>query len=77
MLTRRSLLAGAMNAAQDLAADTNRPRLHLLPPANWMNDPNAPIFHNGEYHLHDLHNPKAARWDTMHRRWRGDLAFGW
>ncbi len=66
MLTRRSLLAGAMGAAPDLAADTNRPRLHMLPPANWMNDPNAPIFHKGEYHLYYQHNPKAAKWDTMH-----------
>lgn len=66
MLTRRSMLAGMLSAPADLSADTNRPRLHMLPPANWMNDPNAPIFHNGEYHLYYQHNPKAARWDTMH-----------
>jgi beta-fructofuranosidase len=31
-----------------------------------MNDPNAPCYHNGEYHLYYQHNPKAAKWDTMH-----------
>lgn len=63
-LTRRQFAAAL--AAPDLAADTNRPKLHFLPPANWMNDPNAPIFHNGLYHLYYQHNPKAAKWDTMH-----------
>jgi len=60
--SRRSFLA-------TLAApppDPVRPRYHFMPPANWMNDPNAPIFHNGEYHLFYQHNPKAAKWDTMH-----------
>lgn len=66
MLSRRSLLAGVLAAPPDLAADTNRPRLHLMPPANWMNDPNAPVFHNGVYHMYYQHNPKAAKWDTMH-----------
>jgi beta-fructofuranosidase len=28
-----------------------RPKYHFLPIANWMNDPNGPIFYNGEYHL--------------------------
>ncbi len=30
-----------------LAADPLRPQFHLLPPKNWMNDPNGPIFWNG------------------------------
>ncbi len=66
MLTRRQFTSAAFAAAADLTSDTNRPRLHFLPPANWMNDPNAPIFHNGLYHLYYQHNPKAAKWDTMH-----------
>jgi len=32
---------------QKLAADPQRPRYHLLPPANWMNDPNGPILWKG------------------------------
>ncbi len=62
MLSRRALLASLV----PLPEDPLRPRFHFLPPANWMNDPNAPIFHNGEYHLYYQHNPKAAKWDTMH-----------
>lgn len=61
------LAAGALPGAQpDLANDPDRPRYHFLPPANWMNDPNGPAYVNGEYHLYYQHNPKAAKWDTMH-----------
>jgi len=66
MWTRRQFTSAALAAATDLSSDTNRPRLHFLPPGNWMNDPNAPIFYNGAYHLYYQHNPKAAKWDTMH-----------
>ena len=31
-----------------------------------MNDPNAPIYHNGEYHLYYQYNPNAAYWGDMH-----------
>lgn len=37
--------------AAKLAADPLRPQYHLLPKANWMNDPNAPIFVDGQYHM--------------------------
>lgn len=52
--------------ARRLAADPDRPRFHFLPPANWMNDPNGPIWHGGRYHMYYQYNPKAAKWDTMH-----------
>lgn len=67
LLSRRSLLASAIfQPSSPLAADPDRPRFHFLPPSNWMNDPNAPIWHKGQYHLYYQHNPKAAKWDTMH-----------
>ena len=44
---------------EKLAADPQRPRYHFLPPANWMNDPNGPIFWKGKYHLFYQHNPYA------------------
>jgi beta-fructofuranosidase len=67
-LSRRHFLAGAALAAgpSPLASDPDRPQYHLLPPANWMNDPNAPVYWNGEYHMFYQYNPKAPYWDTMH-----------
>ena len=49
-----------------LAADPLRPQYHLLPAANWMNDPNGPIFWNGRYHMFYQYNPNGAFWGDMH-----------
>ncbi|HEX4030649.1 MAG TPA: glycoside hydrolase family 32 protein [Terracidiphilus sp.] len=49
-----------------LASDPRRPQYHLLPPANWMNDPNAPIYWNGNYHMFYQYNPDGAYWGDMH-----------
>lgn len=48
------------------AADPDRPVFHVLPVANWLNDPNGPIFHNGYYHLFFQHNPFGDEWGHMH-----------
>lgn len=48
-----------------MAHDPNRPSFHLLPPHNWMNDPNGPIFWKGKYHLFYQLNPHAAVWGDM------------
>lgn len=32
-------------------ADPARPLFHVTAPAQWVNDPNGPIFHKGSYHL--------------------------
>ena len=48
----------AIRAAAGLAAaDPRRPRYHFRAPAQWMNDPNGPIFHRGWYHLFYQTNP--------------------
>jgi len=49
-----------------LAADPLRPQCHLLPAKNWMNDPNGPIFWEGQYHMFFQYNPNAAVWGDMH-----------
>jgi beta-fructofuranosidase len=49
-----------------VAADPWRPRFHFVPPAQWMNDPNGPVFWRGRYHLFYQHNPGAAVWGDMH-----------
>jgi beta-fructofuranosidase len=51
---------------EKLAADVQRPQYHFLPPANWMNDPNGPIYWKGYYHLFYQYNPNGAYWGDMH-----------
>ena len=63
---RAALGAFAPGAASRLAGDPRRPQFHLLPAANWMNDPNAPIYWNGEYHMFYQYNPEGAFWGDMH-----------
>ena len=67
---RRGLLDPSIYASETLAArlarDPRRPQFHLLPAANWMNDPNGPIFWNGRYHMFFQYNPDGAYWGDMH-----------
>ena len=53
-------------SAAELAKDPRRPQFHLLPAANWMNDPNGPIYWKGEYHMFFQYNPGGAYWGDMH-----------
>ena len=58
--------AGAPAPASKLAHDPQRPQYHLLPAANWMNDPNGPIYWQGKYHMFFQYNPNGAFWGDMH-----------
>ena len=58
--------AAAPAPASKMAADPQRPQYHLLPAANWMNDPNAPIYWQGNYHMFYQYNPNGAYWGDMH-----------
>jgi len=57
---------GSDSVASRLAADPRRPQFHLLPVANWMNDPNGPIYWKGKYHMFYQYNPDSATWGVMH-----------
>lgn len=67
---RADLLAKAeestRKAAEKVQADPDRPIFHVLPPANWMNDPNGPLYYNGNYHLFYQYNPYGDEWGHMH-----------
>ncbi|MBM0257057.1 glycoside hydrolase family 32 protein [Micromonospora sp. 4G55] len=47
-------------------SEPQRGQFHFSPRAGWMNDVNAPLYHNGLYHLFFQHNPHGLGWDTMH-----------
>jgi hypothetical protein len=46
--------------------DPNRPVYHLLPEAQWMNDPNGAFFADGWFHVFYQHNPYDNGWGHMH-----------
>jgi fructan beta-fructosidase len=45
--------------------ETYRPQFHFTPAKNWMNDPNGPIYYEGEYHLFYQYNPFGNQWGHM------------
>ena len=51
---------------QRLAVDPHRPQYHFLPKANWVNDPNGPIFWKGYHHLFYQYSstiyPQGPKW---------------
>nr|XP_043636530.1 beta-fructofuranosidase, insoluble isoenzyme 1-like [Erigeron canadensis] len=38
---------------------------HFQPKKNWINDPNAPMYYKGFYHLFYQYNPKGAEWGNI------------
>jgi beta-fructofuranosidase len=66
VLLRAPVLAAAADDTSGVANDPLRPECHLMPPHNWMNDPNGPIWWKASYHLFYQLNPNAAIWGDMH-----------
>ncbi|CAN5481459.1 glycoside hydrolase family 32 protein [soil metagenome] len=67
---RAELLAKAEKAVQAALPaaekDPNRPQIHFRAPAQWMNDPNGTIFHDGWFHVFYQFNPYGDGWGNMH-----------
>ncbi|MGM0874698.1 MAG: GH32 C-terminal domain-containing protein [Bacillota bacterium] len=46
--------------------DPYRPNYHFTAPQHWMNEPHAPIYYNGKYHLFYQFNPAGPFWHQIH-----------
>ncbi len=65
-LASAKLLKAGPPASNRIAADRNRPQYHLMPPANWMNDPNGPFQWKGRYHLFYQYAPTVSNTGTKY-----------
>lgn len=59
-------MAAATAAIPEASKDPERPTFHFHTPAQWMNDPNGPIFDHGWYHMYYQFNPYGDHWGHMH-----------
>jgi beta-fructofuranosidase len=59
-------MASVEKARARAEADPAKPTYHITAPANWINDPNGPIFYGGYYHMFYQHNPYGDKWGHMH-----------
>jgi beta-fructofuranosidase len=53
-------------SSEELAGDRHRPQFHAIPPAHWMNEPHAPFYYKGNYHLFYQQNPLGPYWGQIH-----------
>jgi beta-fructofuranosidase len=65
-LASAKLLRADSLPSNRIAADRNRPQYHLLPPANWMNDPNGPFQWKGRYHIFYQYAPVVSNTGTKY-----------
>ncbi|MEM4781974.1 MAG: GH32 C-terminal domain-containing protein [Halalkalicoccus sp.] len=57
---------GLTEMRERLSEDPLRPRYHVAPPANWLNDPNGIIEHDDRYHVFYQYNPGGPMHGTIH-----------
>jgi len=55
----------AAGPASSAPATPWQPQIHFYAPHHWINDPNGPIFLNGQYHLFFQFNPFGEEWGHM------------
>lgn len=61
-----AMIAACESNATPEEMEAHRPSFHFTPPANWMNDPNGMVYHEGEYHLFYQYYPDSTVWGPMH-----------
>lgn len=59
------IFALGMPRRSDYKNDRSRPCYHLSPEGKWMNEPHAPFFYGGWYHIFYQGNPHAPIWDHL------------
>ncbi|USX24681.1 GH32 C-terminal domain-containing protein [Oxalobacteraceae bacterium OTU3CINTB1] len=52
--------------ANTFDGDRHRPQYHVMPAAGWMNEPHAPFYYQGQYHLFFQKNPFGPFWHQIH-----------
>ncbi|PWD99821.1 glycoside hydrolase family 32 protein [Marinilabilia rubra] len=57
---------GTSGMKSGLMSEQWRPQIHFTPKAQWMNDPNGMVYHDGEYHLFYQYHPNSNVWGPMH-----------
>jgi fructan beta-fructosidase len=65
LILAATLIPAPRIAAQQPPATQWQPQLHFSAPPHWINDPNGPIFLNGQYHLFFQFNPSGDQWGHM------------
>lgn len=61
-----------------LTSDRHRPGFHAQPNFGWMNEPHAPFFYKGRYHLSFQKNPFGPFWHQIHwGHWVSDDMVHW
>ncbi|RSK28738.1 glycoside hydrolase [Bacillus sp. HMF5848] len=61
-----------------LLDDVHRPQYHAIPPQHWMNEPHAPFYFNGKYHLFYQKNASGPYFSNLHwGHWTSDDMVFW
>jgi beta-fructofuranosidase len=60
------ITASLVGGPYDVAVDPARPRLHIMPPRGWLNDPNGVCRIDGRYHVFYQHNPDGPTHENVH-----------
>lgn len=59
-------LADVSLPASVFDGDRYRPQYHAMPNSSWMNEPHAPFYYKGQYHLFFQKNPFGPFWHQIH-----------